>query len=281
MGVAAGISTAEVTELGQLGESLPYLRARQLAALAEAEQILADSATREVAVGTIEADYGFQEFGTQALEGFESPTRVWQVTHPQLRRAFREMRTAERRHNNLPARTNSFVGRIDEIEDLLHILAEARWLTIVGGAGTGKSSLAVRVAMEVIEEHPDGVWYLDLRDYPPTQALESILAQAFRIRVSPGWTDAEALSVGMGGWQALVLLDNASSHAAQIADRLSSLLKLAPGVQWIVTSRRRFRNSPHHEYSVAPLNLDPNRPMESDSVQLSPSAHAKRTGPLP
>jgi predicted ATPase len=268
VGVAAGISTAEMAEQTGAEVGLPCLRARQLASLAEAEQILADSATREVATGTIENDHGFLEFGAQLLDGIESPTRVWQVTHPQLRRAFREMRSAETRHNNLPARINSFVGRTDEIADLHQILAEARWLTIVGGAGIGKSSLAIRVAMEVVEEHPDGVWYIDLREYSPTQTIESILAQAFKIRVSPGWTDTEALAVGMGGWQALVLLDNASRHANQISDRISGLLKLAPGVQWVAASRRRFRNSPHHEYLVAPLKLDPNRPADSDAVQL-------------
>jgi MoxR-like ATPase len=65
--------------------------------------------------------------------------------------------SATPRHN-LPVPTNSFIGRTQELEQLLSLLNRTRLLTLIGAGGIGKSRLAQRVAAEVHDTYADGVW---------------------------------------------------------------------------------------------------------------------------
>ena len=62
--------------------------------------------------------------------------------------------------HNLPVQTTSFIGRQKEIETLkaLILSGQTRLVTVTGAGGTGKTRLALRVAEELLEVFPDGVW---------------------------------------------------------------------------------------------------------------------------
>lgn len=63
---------------------------------------------------------------------------------------------------NLPPERTSFVGRGGQIDELRRLLGSTRLVTLTGPDGVGKSRLALRVAESLVEDHPEGVWLVEL-----------------------------------------------------------------------------------------------------------------------
>lgn len=149
----------------------------------------------------------------------------------------------------LPADVAGFVGRAVELKELDGLLPEGDQTGVVvgllsGGAGAGKTSLAVRWAHQVADRFADGQLYVDLRGWSaqtpmrPIDALAGFLA-ALGVnpeRVPPDEAQAAALFRSLVAHrQLLVVLDNAAS-AAQVRP----LLPAGAGSLVLVTSRNRL-----------------------------------------
>ena len=59
--------------------------------------------------------------------------------------------------NNLPVALISFVGRKQEVVEVLQLLAAARRLMLTGTGGCGTTRLALRVAADFVAAYPNGV----------------------------------------------------------------------------------------------------------------------------
>lgn len=150
----------------------------------------------------------------------------------------------------LPADTAAFVGRETDLADLDALLASddgARAVVIsalAGGAGVGKTTLAVRWAHRVRERFPDGDLFVNLRGYDPGQpvtpgqALEGFLraldVPAEKISVELA-TRAALFRSLLAGRRMLVILDNAAS-----AEQVRPLLPGSAGCLTLITSRSRL-----------------------------------------
>jgi Holliday junction resolvasome RuvABC ATP-dependent DNA helicase subunit len=71
--------------------------------------------------------------------------------------------------NNLPVQPTTLIGRETETEAIRSLLrpaqeqgGEARFVTLVGPGGVGKTRLALQVAEELLEQFEDGVYLVDL-----------------------------------------------------------------------------------------------------------------------
>ena len=60
--------------------------------------------------------------------------------------------------NNIPIVLTSIIGRERDMEEIKALLKQGRLVTLTGTGGCGKTRLALEVAMEVMEEFPDGVF---------------------------------------------------------------------------------------------------------------------------
>jgi hypothetical protein len=66
----------------------------------------------------------------------------------------------------LPAPRSSFVGRERELIEIKRKLAMTRLLTLTGVGGSGKTRLALEVARDLVGAYPDGVWLVELKNWP-------------------------------------------------------------------------------------------------------------------
>jgi len=113
----------------------------------------------------------------------------------------------------LPATCTSFVGRERELTSVKELLRSenVRLLTLSGAGGSGKTRLALRVATEIKEEFPGGVYLVPLASVTDPGTVASTIAQILGLRHTGGVPLAEALQRYAGFWiqaPALLLLDN-------------------------------------------------------------------------
>ena len=73
-------------------------------------------------------------------------------------RAPRVLAGADAAHHNLPIPVTSFIGREQELQDVVRRLNDTPLLTLTGIGGCGKTRLALEVARTVLSRYPDGVW---------------------------------------------------------------------------------------------------------------------------
>lgn len=165
----------------------------------------------------------------------------------------------------LPPDLPGFVGRVTEIAVLDRLLGgtpetAGRVVTIVGTAGVGKTSLAVRWAHGAAARFPDGHLYADLRGFDPTGSaldpadalrgfLDALHLPSDRI---PAGLDARAslLRGLLADKRMLLLLDNARD-----AEQVRPLLPGTPGCPVLVTSRADLTGL-LTAHGAQPLTLD-------------------------
>ncbi|MGH2520025.1 MAG: helix-turn-helix domain-containing protein, partial [Chloroflexota bacterium] len=93
-----------------------------------------------------------------ALSWTADERRRWEVSPAHSR----GVQGAARVH--LPAELTSFVGREDEVQELLQLLRRdgLHLVTLTGVGGVGKTRLAIRLARELAGDFTDGTWFVDL-----------------------------------------------------------------------------------------------------------------------
>ena len=83
---------------------------------------------------------------------------------------------------NLPAPLSSFIGRTDEIAEVLDRLGQHRLVTLTGPGGIGKTRLAVQVAAQGAERFPQGVWLVELAALRDPLLLPQVVAAVLGVR---------------------------------------------------------------------------------------------------
>src|SRR4030081_2220697 len=110
--------------------------------------------------------------------------------------------------DSLPGYLTRFVGRARQREDLLRLLEATRLVTLTGPGGSGKSRLAVQVAVDYAARFPDAVWFADLTRVQESSALGSALVIAVGSQEQPGLDGTQSLTLSLQKRRGLLLLDS-------------------------------------------------------------------------
>jgi predicted ATPase len=164
--------------------------------------------------------------------------------------------------NNLPVPLTRIVGRHDIIAALATQLAKRRLLTIVGPGGIGKTTVAAAVAETVSASYADGVWFVGLASLLDPDLVPSALSTVLGISPS-GANPISGLAAWLRDKQALIVLDSCEHVTAAVAPLAEAVLKAAPQLRILVTSREPLRAEGEWLHRLASLELPP------DSIDLS------------
>ena len=157
--------------------------------------------------------------------------------------------------NNLPNQASSFVGRERELDELKALLADHRLVTLLGMGGLGKTRLSLQVAAEMRAGFPDGTWFIDLSPLRDGALVASETAQVLGLREEPGRDLLLTLASHLATRRALLVFDNCE-HLIQAAASLAhALVRAAPGVRLMASSREPLHVPGEQVYPVHPLPM--------------------------
>jgi predicted ATPase/DNA-binding winged helix-turn-helix (wHTH) protein len=157
--------------------------------------------------------------------------------------------------HNLPGRLTPLLGRADLVARLVDQLPKRRLLTVVGPGGIGKTSVAVAVAERLIGPHKDGVWLVDLGLANSTM-VRSTVAAAVGVEINP--EDQPASLIAALRDKRMLLVLNSCAHVVDaVASLVVAILRSAPGVHILATSREPLRVEGEHVHRLGPLECPP------------------------
>jgi predicted ATPase/DNA-binding winged helix-turn-helix (wHTH) protein len=156
--------------------------------------------------------------------------------------------------NNLSAPLTRIVGRDDTIAGLATQLGRRRFLTIVGPGGIGKTTVAVAVADVVRASYKDGAWFVGLASLADPDLVPSALGAALGIPPS-GADPLRGLAAWLRDKTALIVLDSCEHVIDAAAPLAEAVLKAAPGVSILTTSREPLRAEGESLHRLAALEL--------------------------
>lgn len=174
-----------------------------------------------------------------------------------------------RRSGNLPAQATSFIGRRRELAELRQKLTAARLVSLVGPGGVGKTRLAVRLAAGLRRAFSDGAWLVELAEIQDWALVSNAVGAALDLRDQAATDPLTLLLAYVPDKQLLLVIDNCEHLLQPTAQLVSDILRAAPGVRVIVTSREPLSVSVsgEHVVPVTPLEL-PSSPATQTLDQL-------------
>ena len=165
------------------------------------------------------------------------------------------MARPRRRIGNLPAETTSFVGRRRELAELRSALAKARLVSLVGPGGVGKTRLALRAATDLGRGFADGAWWVDLAEIRDPDLVSGAVVAALDLRDQASAAPLQILSSYLRDRELLLLIDNCEHLLDASAALVADILRAAPNVRVIATSREPLQLPGERVVPVPPLEL--------------------------
>jgi len=197
-----------------------------------------------------------RDLGEHRLKDLGRPEHVYQLVHPDLVATFPPLVTLRPPTADLPARVTELIGREDELRRITdHILdPSVRLVTLTGPGGTGKTTLAIRVAEDLTPRFADGSAFVDASSARDRGALLVAIARAIRLDVVGERPLEDELVDQLHGRKLLIVLDNLE-QVSDAAGMVARLLRDCPDLAVLATSREALHVRAEQVFPVPPLSL--------------------------
>jgi predicted ATPase/DNA-binding CsgD family transcriptional regulator len=141
------------------------------------------------------------------------------------------------RAQHVPCELSSFVGREGEIAECCGLLTGARLVTLCGVGGVGKTRLALRVASSVQNSFSGGIYFVELASLNDPALVPRAVATALDLRERAGQSIAEVLVESLRSRKVLLVIDNCEHLIEGCSELANLLLRAAPNLTILATSR--------------------------------------------
>ena len=135
----------------------------------------------------------------------------------------------------LPVAQSSFIGRDQELAELIGLLDHSRLLTLIGPGGAGKTRLAIEAIRRMATAVP--VAFVPLETVRQPESLVTVVAAGLRVPDRAGVPLPESVIAALAETPRLIVLDGAEHLRDAVAGLAGDLLGAGPGVRILVTSR--------------------------------------------
>src|SRR5205814_6278198 len=167
------------------------------------------------------------------------------------------MARPKHRLGNLPAEATSFVGRRRELGEIRKKLTTARLVSLVGPGGVGKTRLALRIAADLGRGFADGAWLVELAEVRDGALVTNAVLAALDLRDQAALKPLQILLSDLQNRQLLLLLDNCEHLLGDVAPLVAEVLRAAPRLTLITTTREPLQVPGEHVIPIPPLQVPP------------------------
>jgi predicted ATPase/DNA-binding CsgD family transcriptional regulator len=174
--------------------------------------------------------------------------------------------------SNLPAQISNFIGRDAELDEVRRLVAGSRLVTLTGTGGAGKTRLALQVAVELLDNAGDGVWFVDLAPLSDPDLAAETVADVLSVHREPGRPALDTLVEAVGERSLLVLLDSCEHLIGACAKLADGLLRGCPNLAVLATSREPLGIDGERVYRVPSMST----PADGDDVGAIRASEAVR-----
>lgn len=158
--------------------------------------------------------------------------------------------------HNLPVLLTRMIGRAETVQAMANQLLQLRLLCVVGPGGIGKTTVAVALATRVLRRYADGVCFVDLAPLSEGHLVPLALATALGVAV-PAGDSMPGLLAYLRQRHMLIVLDNCEHVIGAAAALADALLRGAPLLHVLATSREPLRITSEHLQRLPALGLPP------------------------
>ena len=186
-------------------------------------QVLISQAVQQLVRSDLPDGVAIRDLGDHCLRDLLEPERIWQVLVPGLPSDFPPLRSLDGHATNLPIQLTSLVGRDADIATIHALFARerARFVTLTGPGGTGKTRLALAVAAELLDLFPNGVWFIDLAPLRDAALVLPTIATVLGVRALEAEVLHETVAAFVAPKRLLLVLDNYEHLLGAALERLS------------------------------------------------------------
>ncbi|HEY6326613.1 MAG TPA: adenylate/guanylate cyclase domain-containing protein [Candidatus Cybelea sp.] len=240
-------------------------RVARLLAIGHGGQVLLSGVTSDLVLDALPELATLADMGSHRLRDLSRPEQVYQLIAPALRREFPALRSLGLFPNNLPLESTPFVGRDGEVAEVAALLAAHRVVTLVGSGGVGKTRVSLHVGAQVLEQHRDGVWVVELAPVSEGGFIPEAIAAALSFRLSSNVDPLTSIVASLRPLRALLVLDNCEHLVADAAAVVAAIVRSCPDVRVLATSRQALGISGEAVYRMPSLPF----PSEEEGASIT------------
>jgi len=259
--VRMGIHTgeAELDGNSRYAASHTLNRASRVMSAGHGGQILLSDEAAELCKPGLPSGVSLKDLGLNQLKGLTRPEHIYQVVVPGLPADFPPLLTQLNPHHTLPPQLTPFIGRAEEIAEILRLLDNpgCRILTLLGPGGIGKTRLAIQIAEGKLAEFSHGVCFVPLAGIVTLDGLLLAFAKSLQLNFHlTGGDHRQQLLAALQPRQMLVVLDNFEQLvSAESARLLLDIISGAPRIKLLVTTRIGLNLGVEQQYQVSGMNV--------------------------
>jgi predicted ATPase/DNA-binding winged helix-turn-helix (wHTH) protein len=153
----------------------------------------------------------------------------------------------------LPVQLLPVIGRAADVANIVEILRAERFVTIIGAGGVGKTTVGVAVAAHLAASYDSPPVFVDFAALTDRAAVPDRLASALEI----SGDDPLAHLAAQRDVRRLVILDSCEPVVGAAAAMAEAVLRAAPGVHVLATSREPLRAEGEWTYRLPSLETPP------------------------
>ncbi|KJC38844.1 winged helix-turn-helix domain-containing protein [Bradyrhizobium sp. LTSP857] len=159
---------------------------------------------------------------------------------------------------SLPAPLAKMIGRDDAVEKISGELSLHRFVTIVGPGGIGKTSVALAVAHGQLAGFDGQVCFVDFGALTDPRLVPGTIAAALGLTVNSD-DPTPGLLTFLCSRRMLLVFDSCEHIVDELAPLAERIVREAPELYILATSRESFRTEGERVYRLFPLDCPPQR----------------------
>lgn len=157
--------------------------------------------------------------------------------------------------HNLPLQLSSFIGRDKEQKSVAKLIHSHRLVTLIGAGGIGKTRLSLKVGEQMLDQFPDGVWFVELASLNDPALVSQAISAIFGIKERSENKLSERLLHFLRLKTMLLILDNCEHLVEACAQLAEALLINCPNLKILATSREGLGVPGEALYRLPSLSL--------------------------